>query len=62
MDAEPRLWQHDRLWRIQDHRQLTTRNGVQDAWESRRDEHGHVMLFETEEQAKKHLESGEKKP
>lgn len=51
MNHEPRLWQYEGIWRIQDYRQLTDPNGVvSDAWESRRDENG-VLFFETEEQA-----------
>ena len=57
MSHEPRLWQHDNLWRIQDHRQLIDRHGVlHDAWESRRNENGHVLFFETEEQARAYLQ------
>jgi hypothetical protein len=62
MEPEPqtRLWQHDSLWRVQSLRQLTTRNGVQDAWESWR-KNGRVLFFVSEEQAKAYLESNEKK-
>lgn len=57
MEPEPRLWQHDTLWRIQDHHQLTDRHGVaHDVWESRRDENG-VLFFATEDQARTYLQN-----
>lgn len=56
MNSKTRLWQHDSLWRVQDHRQITDRHGtVHDVWESRRDEHG-VLFFETEDQAEAYLQ------
>lgn len=59
MSHEPRLWQHDKLWRIQDFSQRTDRNGTTyDIWTSRRDEQG-VLFFETEAQAREYLTSGE---
>lgn len=59
MSLKTRLWQHDTLWRIQDHRQITLSNGmVQDVWESRQDENGLVLFFETEELARAYLQSG----
>ncbi len=61
-ELQTRLWQHDNLWRIQSLRQLQDRHGtLQDAWESRRDEDGHVLFFETEEQAREHMDSEAKK-
>lgn len=56
MTLQTRLWLHDSLWRIQSCRQLTTRNGVQDVWESLRDENGRVMFFASEEQARAYLD------
>lgn len=58
MSPKTRLWQHNNLWRIQDHRQITDRHGTtHDAWESRRDENG-VLFFVSEEQAREYMESG----
>lgn len=56
LSSKTRLWQHNNLWRIQSHRQLTDRHGVlQDVWESRCDEHG-VLFFETEDLARAYLQ------
>lgn len=56
MNREPRLWQHNGLYRIQDHRQITDRHGVlYDVWESRRDENG-VLFFVSEDQARAYLQ------
>lgn len=62
MSHEPRIWQHDGQWRVQDHRPLILSDGtVQDAWESRRDEDGCVLLFATEELAREYMQDEAKK-